>query len=154
METERQDTEIERRWTTVINDYNLMSAKISDLSRYVGFSLAGTSIYFLMSDSSFAKYVVSHQYYRYGLLLTSFLGCLVIALDYAQYYAGLKLSETAFHNVDLKNEGGDFVALINHSSKLSMRRIRAFEWKSRVAFCGALVFIGLLILATISYRPS
>ena len=83
-----------------INDLDFVTEKISDLSRYVGFSLTGAVIFALNSESSFFQELVKNN--KIELITCSLGGVLVIIFDYLHYLSAYFASFAKYKS----NSGG------------------------------------------------
>ncbi len=127
-----------RRKKTALDDKNFTSSKISDQARTIGLALAALTMFFLTSDSHFAKRVIAD--YRPFVLAISAAGCLVVVCDYLQYLAGYRASDVASLNV-----AGGYRYDVN--SCFYVARHRLFAAKHVLAVAGALGLIGLIVVA-------
>lgn len=124
----------------VLEQKEKVSARISDLCRYIGFGLVAVVYAILTSDS---KTVISIYEHYTGLLLgVAALGVLTIIVDYLQYLGGYYSVEKA-----LKNEAGNYQ--YDDESFWYCLRNSAFIFKQFSAFVGALILVFVIGVSAI-----
>lgn len=136
----QQTGDLEERRKSVLAEKRHVSSKISDLSRYVGFGLVAVVYAILTSDSK----IVIQLYERYttALLAAAFFGALTVILDYLQFLGGYLAVEQA-----LQNEEGSYC--YDDKSFWYKLRVNAFWMKQATAFCGALLFVGVITISAV-----
>ncbi len=126
------DNEKKEARKKVLEQKEKVSARVSDLCRYIGFGLVAVVYAILTSDS---KAVISiYEHYTGFLLGVAALGVFTIIFDYLQYLGGYYSVEKA-----LKNEIGNY----QYDDKSFWYRLRssAFIFKQFTAFIGALILV-------------
>jgi hypothetical protein len=113
------------------------STKITELVRIVGVALAGLYIFFSISTSTFAVQVMAH--FKLHVAGLSAIGCIVILLEYLQYWCAMKVVRIAINRADDPSIGG----LYPRTKWMFLLDI-FFQAKQVAAFLGTLGFIVLL----------
>ena len=127
-----------RRKKKAQDDKDFTSSKISEQARTIGLGLAALTMFFLTSDSVFAKRVITD--YRPWVLAVSAIGCLVVLCDYLQYLAGYRASDDA-----AKNEGDGYRYDVRSFHYRARRRL--FQAKNVLALAGSFGLIALILVA-------
>ena len=132
MTSEELETTIAERKDRVQQDKDFTSARISDLSRYIGFGLAGVVFLLLTSSSDYAEAMVRN--FQAPLVLSATLGCLTVLFDYLHYFFGYLSSRTTAKDTERNYQ-------FNPQSKLYVWRFRFFWAKQVCAVLGAVILI-------------
>jgi hypothetical protein len=128
----------ERRKT--INDQSdIYSLKITEMTRTVGYGLAGLFLVFSLSNSEFAIGVM-HRF-KFGVAALSVIGCMVILLEYLQYKTAIRALDEAESFADDPSAGELF------ATKIAARITMYFKYKQYLALVGGSGFILLMALA-------
>lgn len=119
------------RRSAVLEEKRHVSAKISDLTRYIGFGLVAVCYAIVTSESATTQSLYGDQ--PRLLLLAAGLGSLSIVLDYLQFLGGYFAVNTALKNVD----GG-----FKYNSDSLAYKVRRFCYAAKqfAAMAGAICF--------------
>src|SRR4051812_40713049 len=71
---------------TMVKELDFLTSRVSELARYIAFGLSALFFLLLSSSSDFAKAMM--QNHGTFILFISFVGCLTLLADYAQYQFG------------------------------------------------------------------
>jgi hypothetical protein len=88
----------EKRERQVLDELNYTASRISELARLVGLGLAGLFLFFATSSSEFAQDTM-RSYPRWVLTLSA-IGCLILALEYAQNLLAYLIADHAFDTLN------------------------------------------------------
>lgn len=125
----------------VLEQKELVSSRISDLSRYVGFGLVAVVYATLTSEDSAAGQLFTTQQTK--LLIAAGFGALAILFDYLQFFAGYLSVQKA-----LKNEAGGY-QYDDNSAWYWIRSIM-FWAKQLMAVLGTAIFCWTIIVPIVS----